>query len=96
VKVELSEEAEEQVRAIDAWWRQNRRAATDLFLAELEDALTRLEEIPTLGSRYVAGSQNVRRLFLRRPHYHLYIMDRPNRLLVVAVWNAYRGRGPRL
>ena len=96
MKVELSEEAEEQVRAIDAWWRQNRRAAPDLFLTELEDALSRLEEIPGLGSRYIAGSQHVRRLLLRRSHYHLYIEDRLDDLLVVAVWNAYRGRGPRL
>jgi hypothetical protein len=31
VKVELSEEADEQVREIDARWREHRRAAPDLF-----------------------------------------------------------------
>jgi hypothetical protein len=31
VNVELSEEADAQVRDIDAWWREHRRAAPDLL-----------------------------------------------------------------
>jgi len=31
-------EAESQIRTIDVWWRDNRRAAPDLFLDELSEA----------------------------------------------------------
>jgi len=96
VKVRLSEEAQAQARVIDAWWRENRLAAPDLFLTELGNALTVLEEMPTLGTPYEAGAQRVRRLLLRRTHYHLYFVERTDSLYVLAVWNAFRGRGPRL
>jgi plasmid stabilization system protein ParE len=78
VKVELSEEADEQVREIDAWWRENRRAAPDLFTDELDDALLALGETPTLGVTYQADDRTVRRLLLRRTHYHLTLCRRPS------------------
>ncbi len=96
MKVELSDEAHAQVKEIDAWWRANRRAAPDLFAAELHDALTMLEASPTLGSPYVARATRVRRLLLAGTHYHLYLRDGVDRVFVVAVWSAFRGRGPRV
>jgi plasmid stabilization system protein ParE len=96
VKVELSEEARGQVRAIDAWWRVNRPAAPDLFARELAQALSVLEQTPTLGTRYEGGSKTVRRLLLRRSHHHLYFDEQAEQLFVVAVWSAHRGRGPNL
>jgi len=51
VKVELSAEAEAQVERIDAWWRENRQAAPNLFADELEQALLALAETPALGVR---------------------------------------------
>jgi plasmid stabilization system protein ParE len=96
VKVELSEEADEQVREIDAWWREHRRAAPDLFTDELDRALLALGEMPTLGVIYQAGTRSVRRLLLRRTHYHLYFVQESERVYVLAVWNAFRGRTPRL
>ncbi len=96
MKVELSEEARAQVRAIDAWWRANRPAAPDLFARELGQALSMLEQTPTLGTRYDGGPKTVRRLLLRRSHYHLYFDEQVGQLFVVAVWSAHRGRGPNL
>jgi plasmid stabilization system protein ParE len=96
LRVELSDEAHAQVRDIDEWWRQNRLSAPDLFTAELTDALMRLERIASLGSPYEAGSRRVRRLLLRRTHYHLYFVEEPDRRFVVAVWSAFRGRRPKL
>jgi hypothetical protein len=52
--------------------------------------------MPTLGSRYDTGKRSVRRLLLARTHYHLYFVEEPERLYVVAVWSAFRGRGPKL
>jgi plasmid stabilization system protein ParE len=63
---------------------------------EFVQALTMLEQTPTLGSSYETGTKRVRRLLLRRTHYHLYFVEEGDRILVVAVWSAFRGRGPRL
>jgi plasmid stabilization system protein ParE len=72
VKVELSSEAQAQVDRIDAWWRENRQAAANLFAEELTAALRALAETPALGVRY-APKPSVRRLLLRRTRYHLYV-----------------------
>jgi len=95
VKVELSAEAQAQVERIDGWWRANRQAAPNLFADELEQALLALAESPALGVRY-PPRPDVRRLLLKRTHYHLYVVEQRSRVYVVAVWNAFRGRGPRL
>ena len=95
MKVELSAEAQAQVDRIDAWWRENRQAAPNLFAEELEAALLALADTPTLGVRY-APRPSVRRLLLKRTHYHLYVVEETAQLYVVAVWSAFRGRGPRL
>ena len=71
MRVELSEEARAQVKEIDAWWRENRLAAPDLFTHELELAVGLLEQSPKVGSRYEAGAKSVRRVLLRRTHYYL-------------------------
>jgi plasmid stabilization system protein ParE len=96
VKVELSDEALAQVNEIDEWWRLNRPKAPDLFTRELEQTLAALESTPTLGVAYGAGSKTVRRLLLHRTHYHLYFAEQGDALVVIAVWNAFRGSGPRL
>jgi len=95
LRVELSDEAKAQVESIDAWWRENRQAAPDLFTNELDQALLTLEDTPTLGVRYESRPK-VRRLLLKRTHYHLYFVEEAERVYVLAVWSAFRGRGPRL
>ena len=96
MKVELSEEADEQVQEIDAWWREHRRAAPDLFTDEPDGALLTLGEMPTLGTIYQAGRRTVRRLLLRRTQYHLYFVQETERVYVLAVWSAFRGQAPKL
>lgn len=93
MKVELSDEAKAEVARVDAWWRQNRRAAPDLFLDELALALVALEDAPAIGRHY-EPRPGVRRLLLTRTHFHLYFTEQAGRVLVVAVWSAHRGRGP--
>ncbi len=95
MKVELSAEVQAQVDRIDAWWQENRPAAPNLFAEELEAALHALAETPAVAVRY-APEPGVRRLLLRRTHHHLYVIEEAARVCVVAVWSAYRGRGPRL
>ncbi|HWL88086.1 MAG TPA: hypothetical protein VNO21_19925, partial [Polyangiaceae bacterium] len=68
----------------------------ELFTNELDWALGALEEPPRLGTKYSTGTRTVLRLLLRRTHYHLYLVEESDRVYVVAVWSAFRGRGPRL
>ena len=89
-------EADEQVRKTDAWWRAQRRASPDLFSDELERALLALGEMPVLGVTYQTGTRALRRLLLPRTHYHLYFVRETERVYVLAVWSAFRGRAPKL
>jgi plasmid stabilization system protein ParE len=95
VRVELSAEALAQIGRIDAWWRAHRPAAPELFAEELEAGLRRLAEVPSAALTY-APKAGVRRLLLRRTRHHLYVVESPEAVHVVAVWSAVRGRGPRL
>ena len=60
---------------------------------ELSDAL---EQTPTLGCKYNFDRKTARRLLLRRTHYHVYFVPEGDHIVVVAVWSAFRGRGPKL
>ena len=93
--VEFADEAKADVARIDAWWRANRRAAPDLFTNELDRSTLALADNPALGLRYEPRS-GVRRMLLRRTRYHLYFVEEIERVLIVAVWSAIRGRGPNL
>lgn len=95
MNVDLSDEARAQIGSIDAWWRLNRPAAPDLFTSELADALTLLARKLTAGAPY-DDARRIRRVLLRRAHYHLYFMTEEQRVVVVAVWSVFRGRGPAL
>jgi plasmid stabilization system protein ParE len=55
IAVIVSPEAEAQIREIDSWWRENRKAAPDLFLQELADATTTLETMPSAGTACTAA-----------------------------------------
>jgi len=47
--VTTTAEADTQIRTIDDWWRQNRRASPDLFLDELSSAFEILARAPQIG-----------------------------------------------
>jgi plasmid stabilization system protein ParE len=69
-----------------------------LFNEELRAALDQIRTAPQLGSAYqVVAGQEHGRLLMPRTRYHVYyrVVGR-DRVRVVAVWSAVRGRGPRL
>jgi plasmid stabilization system protein ParE len=89
--------ATRDAKAIETWWRENRPAAPDLFVAELERALTVVSLMPLIGKQ--AGSDllsGVRRVVLRRTRYYVYYRVRGEALEVLAIWHAARGREPQL
>jgi len=71
------------------------RERAGLFADELDEALRALEHAPGLGVRY-PPRPTVRRLLLKRTHYHVYLVEEAERVYILAVWSAFRGRGPQV
>lgn len=98
MRVELSDEAKQQARKINSWWRAN-RDAKGLFKEELAAAKKVLRRdarrLPIYGHEQ---GQVVRRLLLEETKYHLYyVIDEERRVVrIAAIWGAVRGSGPSL
>lgn len=97
VQIVVQPEAAEQTRAIDAWWRENRPKSPELFFDELGAAFALLAQAPEAGPRYQSTEiPGLRRVMLRRTRYHLYYVydAAAERVTVLAVWSALKGRTP--
>jgi plasmid stabilization system protein ParE len=95
--VRTTPEADDQIRAIDAWWRTNRRAAPDRFLDELAASFELIGETPLIGRLYNHPSvPGTRRVLLKTSRYHVYYVPCSDEVRVLAVWHAQRGAGPPL
>jgi len=69
-----------------------------LFEQELRHALDQIRTAPKLGSAYEAmRGREHRRVLMPETRYHVYYrVVAPDRVRVVAIWSAVRGRSPRL
>jgi plasmid stabilization system protein ParE len=91
--------ADREVARIDTWWRENRTAAPDLFLDELVETTRRLARTPHIGAAYRQhGAPELRRVLMQATRFHVYYHYNAARgeVVVVSVWSALRGRGPRV
>jgi hypothetical protein len=57
--------ADQQIREIDDWWRDNRDRSPNLFAEELAFAFRLLESAPGIGRRYPHPDAAVLRVLLR-------------------------------
>jgi plasmid stabilization system protein ParE len=99
VEVRVTPEAERQILDASAWWRANRRFASDLFDDEFARALALLSRVPDIGRRYRRTRiPGLRRILLAGSRYHVYYVHdaKQQTLIVLAVWSALRGRRPSL
>ena len=98
MNIRVSSRARREADKRDAWWRANRPEAVGLFTAELLDAIELLKANPNLGQVYEAVRFDVavRRILMPGTETHLYHARVGNEVVVLAVWGARRGRGPRL
>ncbi len=95
--VTTTPEADAQIRTIDGWWREHRRASPDLFLNELVGALEIVARAPMVGRLYRRSPvPGVRRLLLRATRYHVYYVPSLLEVRVLAIWHGERGVGPPL
>ena len=98
MRVELSDEAKQQARKINSWWRAN-RDAKGLFKEELATAKRVLRRdagrLPVYAQE---KGQVVRRLLLTKTKCHLYyVIDEERGVVrIAAIWGAVRGSGPPL
>ena len=64
----------------------------------IADQIEMLRGNPDLGTRYEAVRFNapVRRILLQETETHVYHAQVNDEVVIVAIWGARRGRGPRL
>ncbi len=88
--------ADAHIERLDAWWRENRDKAPDLFREELALAFRTIAAAPGAGRTHPHPDGDVRRVLLRSTRQHVYYVERDDHVLVVAVWGAIKGAGPDL
>jgi plasmid stabilization system protein ParE len=98
VKLEIAPRAVSEAERCARWWRENRPAARMRFEEELREALDRIRAAPLSGSAYeVIPGREHRRVLMPETRYHVYYrVAGLDRVRVVAIWSAVRGRGPTL
>jgi hypothetical protein len=81
------------------WWQTRREKSPGLFAEELAEAEGHLVAFPESGELWrIRGKRTIRRWLLEKTEQHLYYVYSPHReeVLVLALWAARRGRGPKL
>jgi plasmid stabilization system protein ParE len=98
VKIRLSARARREADRADAWWRANRPGAADLLTRELLHVLDLLRDNPNVGALYDATHFDgpVRRVLMKRTERHVYHGRLGDEVIILAIWGARRGRGPKL
>lgn len=98
--VRTTPEADHHILTIDAWWREHRDKAPDLFEQELSIAFKTIAAAPNAGKRYMHSDADadvdVRRVLMRTTRKHVYYVEHHDHVVVVAVWSAVGGAGPDL
>ena len=93
-RVSFTDTAQEHVRREKTWWLEN-RVHTEIFAAELEEALRVVAVLPGVGTPYVYPEvPGLRRVYLRKVACHLYYTFDEQAVIVRALWGARRDRGP--
>jgi plasmid stabilization system protein ParE len=99
VKLLITPRARRQVERAGRWWEENREKSPGLFAEELAEAERHLTTLPESGEPWrIRRRHTVRRWLLPKTEQHLYYLHDLERKVVVvlALWGARRGRGPKL
>ena len=98
LRIELSVDAEREIKDALAWWRSNRSAAPDALRKEIRRALEVLRTQPQAGMRASnVRLSGVRRLNLhRRVRYQIYyrLSEDGSTVVVLRLWHMSRGTSP--
>ncbi len=95
LRIEITDNAQEQISTAAAWWAENRPAAPDAIREELDRILDLLRVQPAIGTvSRRATLSGVRRVTLSRIRYYVYYRVVGDALQVLAFWHTSRGSGP--
>ena len=95
MRLEVTKRAQREVRRLGGWWLEHRDKAPELFEEELAAAYAQIQAEPGLGQTYlVSRGRRIQRVLLPKTLNHVYYWQRSaERVDVVSVWGAQRGRG---
>jgi plasmid stabilization system protein ParE len=98
MRLRLTPRALADAKRMKTWWRRYRSKAEDLFEQELDGALERIVTMPNVGSVYEQEGRDVevRRLLMPKTRNHVYYAVTATEIVVLTVWGAPKGRGPKL
>jgi plasmid stabilization system protein ParE len=97
VKLVFARRALREIERHARWWVEH-RDARGLFEEELAHVLGQIRSDPNCGQLYrrVRGREQ-RRILMPKTARHLYFRrEDAERILILSVWGARRGRGPKL
>ena len=97
-RLQVSEQAADQIKEAARWWRAH-RAARDLFASEIARGFDLIGSQPGIGIKVAAPDDlpGLRRLHLPRIRYFIYYAPAgTDTIEVVAVWHSSRGTPPDL
>jgi plasmid stabilization system protein ParE len=89
-RVELKPEAERELEDAFEWYLERSIPVAEAFIREAGSAFALIASAPTIWPRFEAGT---RRYVLRKFPYSVIYLDRPTKILVLAV--AHQKRRPR-
>jgi len=97
MRVRLAPRALSEAERLKTWWQKNRPVSPELFDEEMATAVKQIGMVPTLGAVYPSSfGRTVRRVLLPKTENHVYYLVRDNEVVVLSVWGAPRGKGPKL
>lgn len=97
MKVRFTPRALAAAKRMKTWWLENRPASPDLFDEEVAEALKQIAAAPSSGVVYPTKlGVVVRRILLEETQNHVYYAVRGDEVVILTVWGAPRGRGPKL
>jgi plasmid stabilization system protein ParE len=97
MRLRLARRALADAKRKKTWWQRNRDAA-GLFEQELDATLERIAATPGLGQRVEQRGEGVwvRRLLMPKTKNHVYYAVHEDEIVVLSIWGAPRGLGPKL
>jgi hypothetical protein len=97
MNVRFTPRALSEAERLKTSWRKSRPSAPNLFDDEVALAVEQLRTSPSIGASYPSRfGWLVRRLLMPKTKNHLYYVIREGEIVLLSVWGAPRGRGPKL
>jgi plasmid stabilization system protein ParE len=97
MKLRLAPRALAEAKRKKTWWQRNRPATPDLFEDEFNVTVRSIQATPSLGAVYPSHFDiAIRRVLMTKTKNHVYFTVRDEEVVILSVWGAARGRGPKL